>query len=99
MRQIRFDLLCKSRLSRAAILGWALLPSCASSKGVEGEKTPSGTWSVAFENDAVAGQDDNYSNGIGVGWTSAAAERYPDGSFTRTVVGWASFLPQVDDPA
>ncbi len=34
-----------------------------------------------------------------MGWASADAERYPDDSFTRTLVRWASFLPQVDDPA
>lgn len=82
------------------VLGATLLPSCVSSTaGAGGEKRPDGTWSVAVENDAVVGQDDNYSNGIGVGWTSANTDRYPDGSFTRALVRWASFLPQVGDPA
>ncbi len=79
------------------ILSAALLPACVSSNPAG--DGPDGTWSVAFENDGIAGQDNNYSNGFGVGWTSSDAEKYPDDSFTGTLVRWASFLPQVDDPA
>lgn len=53
---------------------------------------------MAFENDGVAGQDNNYSNGIGVRWTSVDASRYPDDSLTGTLLWLGSFLPQMDDP-
>ena len=73
--------------------------SCAAPQTQATTPPPDGTWSIAFENDGVAGQDNNYSNGIGVGWTSADAERYPADSFTRTLLAWGSFLPQVSDPS
>ena len=100
MRRPRLHQLCHNRLPRTAfVLAAALLPSCVSSNPGGVEDGLDGSWSVAFENDGVSGEDNNYSNGIGIGWTSADAERYSDDSITGTFVRWASFLPQVDDPA
>ena len=83
VRKPRFDQVFQSRSWIVALaIGTALLPSCMSSNPGSVEAGPDGTWSVAFENDGVAGQDNNYSNGVGVGWTSADAEKYADDSIT-----------------
>jgi len=52
---------------------------------------------VTIENDSFTGSDNNYTNGIGVGWSTAEVGTYGDGSFVRRWADFWSFLPFVRD--
>ncbi len=56
-----------------------------------------GALTLTIENDSFTGSDNNYTNGIGLGWSTDEVGTYGEGSF---VGGWAdfwSFLPFVLD--
>jgi hypothetical protein len=56
-----------------------------------------GALTLILENDMITGTDNNYTNGIGLGWSTDEVGKYDEGSFVR---GWAdfwSFLPFVED--
>jgi len=56
-----------------------------------------GALTLTIENDSFTGSDNNYTNGIGVGWSTAEVGTYGDGSFVRRWADFWSFLPFVRD--
>ncbi len=52
-----------------------------------------GAFSIVVENDIVTGSDSNYTNGIGVSWSSNAIETYAADSQVRRWAEFWSFLP------
>ncbi len=53
--------------------------------------------SFYFDNDVFTGNDNKYTGGLGLSWTSAAAETYEERGFQRKIVNAFSFLPTVND--
>ena len=56
-----------------------------------------GAVSFYFDNDVFSGNDNKYTGGLGLSWTSAAAETYEEKGFQRKIVNAFSFLPTVND--
>ena len=56
-----------------------------------------GALTLTIENDTFTGSDNNYTNGIGLGWSTDEVETYGDQSFVRRWVDFWSFLPFVRD--
>lgn len=52
----------------------------------------SGTWSFYFENDLFGGTDQRYTNGVRIGWTSPALERFADENSIGALGGLADEL-------
>jgi hypothetical protein len=61
------------------------------------EQEAGGTFSLVFENDFFAGQDNNYTSGAALQWTTDPIGSYPDDSFYPRVVDGLSFLPFIGD--
>jgi lipid A 3-O-deacylase len=55
-----------------------------------------GCASFYFDNDVFTGNDNKYTGGLGISWTSAAAETYKERGFQRKIVNVFSFLPMVN---
>lgn len=58
----------------------------------------SGIFSAFIENDLFLNRDDNYTSGVGLSWTSNAAETYENSCFVPRLLRFASFLPGLGDP-
>ncbi len=56
-----------------------------------------GALTLTIENDTFTGSDNNYTNGIGLGWSTDEVGTYGEGSFVRRWTGFWSFLPFVLD--
>lgn len=82
-------------VSFACALAACAAPTPAAARADPAEHA--GALTVTIENDSFTGSDNNYTNGIGVGWSTDEVATYGEGSFVR---GWAdfwSFLPFVMD--
>ncbi len=55
-----------------------------------------GAASFIFDNDAITGNDNKYTGGLGVAWTSAATETYNERNLYRKIANAFSFLPTVN---
>jgi hypothetical protein len=55
-----------------------------------------GAFSVILENDIFTGSDNNYTNGVGISWTSDEVGRHERGGFVREWAEFWSFLPYMD---
>lgn len=72
-------------------------PSTSPSLHDEGSPQPFlGCASFYFDNDVFTGNDNKYTGGFGLSWTSAAAETYKERGFQRKIVNAFSFLPTVN---
>ncbi len=56
-----------------------------------------GALTFTIENDTFTGSDNNYTNGVGVSWVSAALDSYDDDSYISKWGRFWSFLPFVLD--
>jgi hypothetical protein len=54
-----------------------------------------GALTLTIENDAFTGSDNNYTNGIGIGWSTDEVGTYGERSFVRNWAELWSFLPFV----
>lgn len=54
-----------------------------------------GAYTLTVENDKFTGSDNNYSNGVGLSWTSDEISQYPEDSFARRFAELWDFLPRV----
>jgi len=93
------------RRSRRALVALALsfacgLMGCSAPRHGAPRPAPAshgGALTLTVENDSFSGSDNNYTSGIGLGWSTDEVGNYGEGSFVR---GWAelwSFLPFVLD--
>lgn len=55
-----------------------------------------GTWFVSFDNDVIAQSDDDYTNGVQIGWASGYLETYSDGPVFGFVAKGLEKLPLVN---
>lgn len=56
-----------------------------------------GALTLTIENDTFTGSDNNFTNGIGLGWATDEVGTYGEGSFVSNWTGFWSFLPFVLD--
>ena len=75
----------------------ALLAACAVGCVTQSAATYDGAVTVTLENDTFTGSDNNYTNGLGVAWVSAALDTYDDKRFIRKWGKFWSFLPGIPD--
>lgn len=54
-----------------------------------------GAVSIAFENDTFTGSDNNYTNGFGIGWSSAEIKAYDEDALVRRWAEFLAFLPLI----
>lgn len=54
-------------------------------------------FTLTLENDKFTGSDNNYSNGVGLSWSSGEIANYEEDSFTRRFAELWDFLPRVGD--
>jgi lipid A 3-O-deacylase len=88
-----------SRGGRAALrVAFVALASCCAIGCVtQSTGTYDGAVTVIVENDTFTGSDNNYTNGIGAGWSSNEINTYDDERFVRRWAKFWSFLPFVSD--
>ncbi|MBI1382647.1 MAG: DUF2219 family protein [Planctomycetaceae bacterium] len=83
-------------LGGAAGCSTARPPQAAERAGERGD-SHGGALTLTIENDALTGSDNNYSNGVGLGWATDEIETLGEESFVRRWAEFWSFLPFVLD--
>ncbi len=100
---MRLDAVERSAFPCALVLAlWSAcgLFGCAAPRPEAPGRDPAehgGALTLTIENDSFTGSDNNYTNGIGVGWSTDEVGTYGDGSCVRRWADFWSFLPFVRD--
>lgn len=66
------------------------------SPGMANQSSVRGTWFLSFDNDVIAQSDDDYTNGLQVGWASGYLESYLNGPVPSLVGKGLAKLPLVN---
>jgi lipid A 3-O-deacylase len=86
------------RLRALAPLALALCAACSTSRDPDLDLDgPLEMVSIAMDNDTFTGSDNNYTNGIVVGWRGGEHRAYTEDSRYRRWIEFWSFLPAMDD--
>jgi len=78
------------------LLRSSLLAVCLAATACQTSDEAGGRWSLSLDNDTFTGSDNNYTNGLGIGWASPERDQLDDDGLLAGWIDAFGWLPMMD---